>query len=58
MLIGVSTRRYSRSLEPVIPSLNEFATSKSAVSRRFVARTTAQLEAALATPLEGFDWAG
>jgi transposase-like protein len=58
MLIGVSTRRYRRSLEPVIPSLNEFATSKSAVSRRFVAKTTAQLEAALATPLDGLEWAG
>jgi transposase-like protein len=58
MLIGVSTRRYRRSLEPVIPSLNEFATSKSAVSRRFVAKTTAQLEAALAAPLDGIEWAG
>ena len=58
MLIGVSTRRYHRSLEPVVPSLNEFATSKSAVSRRFVAKTSAQLEAALATPLDGIEWAG
>ena len=56
MLIGVSTRKYRRSLEPVIPDLNEFATSKSAVSRRFVARTAAQLEAALSKPLDGEEW--
>jgi len=58
MLIGVSTRRYRRSLESVIPTWNEFGTSKSAVSRRFVAKTAAQLEAALATPLDGIEWAG
>ena len=57
MLIGVSTRRYERSLEPVIPTLSEFATSKSAVSRRFIAKTTAQLEAALAKPLDDIEWA-
>jgi transposase-like protein len=56
MLIGVSTRKYQRSLEPVIPDLKEFATSKSAVSRRFVARTSAQLEAALSKPLGGEEW--
>ncbi len=57
MLVGVSTRKYVRSLEPVIPDLKEFATSKSAVSRRFVARTTAQLEAALSRPLGAQEWA-
>jgi putative transposase len=56
MLIGVSTRKYQRSLEPVIPDLKEFATSRSAVSRRFVARTSAQLEAALSRPLGGEEW--
>jgi transposase-like protein len=56
MLIGVSTRRYERSLEPVIPDLKEFGTSKSAVSRRFVARTQAQLEQALVRPLGGEQW--
>jgi putative transposase len=56
MLIGVSTRRYQRSLEPLIPDLAEVGTSKSAVSRRFVARTEAQLEAALAKPLGTLDW--
>lgn len=57
MLIGVSTRKYHRSLEPVIPDLKESGTSKSAVSRRFVARTKAQLETALAKPLDGVEWA-
>lgn len=57
MLIGVSTRRYARSLEPVIPDLREFGTSRSAVSRRFVARTQAQLEQALVRPLGDVRWA-
>ena len=56
MLIGVSTRRYGRSLEPVIPDLKEFGTSKSAVSRRFVARTQAQLDLALVQPLGKKRW--
>lgn len=56
MLIGVSTRRYARSLEPVIPDLKDFGTSKSAVSRRFVARTQAQLEQALVRPLGNKQW--
>lgn len=45
MLVGVSTRRYARSLEPVPDDVRSSSTSKSAVSRRFVARTRAQLEA-------------
>jgi transposase-like protein len=57
MLIGVSTRKYQRSLEPVIPDVKAFSTSKSAVSRRFVARTKAQLETALAKPLGDVEWA-
>ena len=56
MLVGVSTRKYARSLEPVIPELKDFATSKSAVSRRFVARTEAQLEQALVQPLGSTQW--
>lgn len=56
MLVGVSTRKYARSLEPM-PVIEEFGTSKSAVSRRFVARTTAQLEAALSESLADRDWA-
>ena len=36
MLVGVSTRKYARSLEPLPDDLDSFGTSKSAVSRRFV----------------------
>jgi transposase-like protein len=44
MLVGVSTRQYARSLEPIGDALTSRGTSKSAVSRRFVVQTTAQLE--------------
>jgi transposase-like protein len=57
MLVGVSTRKYSRSLEPMPEAIEEGGTSKSAVSRRFVAKTTAQLEAALSEPLSNREWA-
>jgi transposase-like protein len=57
MLVGVSTRKYARSLEPIIPGLDESSTSRSSVSRRFVAKTQAQLEAALARPLGDRSWA-
>ncbi len=43
MLVGV-TRQYARSLEPIGPAMTNRGTSKSAVSRRFVVQTTAQLE--------------
>lgn len=56
MLVGVSTRKYARSLEPVIPSLEELGTSRSAVSRRFVAKTAAQLEVTLSEPLGDRAW--
>src|ERR1041385_8997312 len=39
MLVGVSTRRYARSLEPLPAGLPERGISRSAVSRRFVAAT-------------------
>lgn len=45
MAIGVSTRNYSRSVEPVPDSLSPSAKSKSAVSRRFVSKTREQLDA-------------
>ena len=45
MLVGVSTRKYRRSLEDVPADVVERGTSKSAVSRRFVAATGKQLEA-------------
>ena len=52
MLIGVSTRKYARSLEPLPDEIDEFGTSKSAVSRRFVKQTTAQVEEFLRRPLD------
>jgi hypothetical protein len=51
MLVGVATRQYARSLEPLGPEMQSRGTSKSAVSRRFVARTTAQLVAWQSAPL-------
>jgi len=55
MLVGVATRQYARSLEPLGPEMTSRGTSKSAVSRRFVARTTAQLAAWQSAPLEALD---
>lgn len=55
MLVGVATRRYARSLEPLGPEVESCGTSKSAVSRRFVARTTAQLAAWQSAPLDALD---
>jgi putative transposase len=55
MLVGVATRQYARSLEPLGPEMVSRGTSKSAVSRRFVARTTAQLAAWQSAPLDGLD---
>ena len=44
MLIGVATRQYARSLEPLGADVTMRGTSKSAVSRRFVAQTQAQCQ--------------
>ena len=55
MLVGVATRQYARSLEPIGPEIDSRGTSKSAVSRRFVARTTAQLTAWQSAPLDGLE---
>jgi putative transposase len=55
MAIGVSTRRYGRSLDPLPADLEERATSKSAVSRRFVVRSAALLAEWLARPLGALD---
>jgi len=43
MVLGVSTRNYDRSLEPLPDELGAHGASKSAVSRRFVAMTSRQL---------------
>ena len=57
MLAGLSTRRYPVGLEPVGVKVERGATStsKSAVSRRFVAATETALAELLATPLAGLD---
>jgi putative transposase len=58
MLLGVATRRYARSLEPVPVTMRSRGTSKSAVSRRFVAKTAAQLAAWQTASLEDLDLVG
>ena len=55
MLVGVATRQYGRSLEPLGPAVRTRGTSKSAVSRRFVTQTQAQLDTWRATPLDDLD---
>ena len=57
MLAGVSTRRYPTALEPVGQSVSEQskATSRSAVSRKFVAMTEHALADLLAGDLSGLD---
>ena len=55
MLVGVATRQYARSLEPVSAGVVSRGTSKSSVSRRFVAKTTVQLRAWQSAPLDGLD---
>ena len=52
LLVGVSTRGYARSLEPLPADIPSRSVSKSAVSRRFVAKTASQLAAWQATPLD------
>lgn len=53
MLLGVSTRSYSRSLEPLPAPLPERGKSRSAVSRRFVRGTQKQLAEMLRGNLSG-----
>jgi putative transposase len=55
MLLGVATRRYARSLEPLPATMVTRGTSTSAVRRRFVAKTAAQLAAWRSTALDGLD---
>jgi putative transposase len=55
MLVGVSTRRYERSLEAVPVEVAARGTSKSAVSRRFVAATERQMGTWLGRDLGGLD---
>ena len=55
MLVGVATRQYARSLEPLPATMPTRGTSKSAVSRRFVVKTAAQLAAWRSTALDAID---
>lgn len=55
MLVGVSTRSYARSLEPVPADLVVRGTSRSAVSRRFVAATEKQMAEWLGRDLSAID---
>ena len=57
MLVGVSTRRYARSLEPLPADLPARGTSRSAVSRRFVAATERQMAEWLERDLSELDLA-
>ena len=55
MLAGVATRQYARSLESVPADVVSRGTSKSSVSRRFVAKTTAQLRTWQSAPLDALN---
>ena len=57
MLAGISTRRYPVGLDPVGQRVERAATStsKSAISRRFIAATETALAELLAAPLDGLD---
>ena len=55
MLVGVSTRGYARSLEPLNEGRESVAVGRSSVSRRFVARTQGQVTAFLCRPLGELD---
>jgi putative transposase len=58
MLAGLSTRRYPAGLEPVGSEVEQAAqgTSKSAISRRFVAATAERLAELLARRLDERRW--
>lgn len=53
--VGVSTRGYERSLEDMPEELASSVTSRSSVSRRFVALTDARVKAFLSRPLGDLD---
>lgn len=58
MMAGLSTRRYAHSLEPVGAEVEEksSSTSRSSVSRRFVAATAERLAEFRARPLDDAKW--
>ena len=55
ILAGVTTRKYSRSLEPAPAEVKTSSESRSSVSRMFVARTKEQVRAFLSRPLGNLD---
>jgi len=55
LVVGVSTRSYPRSLELSGGELEDVATSRSSVSRRFVAQTSRRVEEFLSRPLDADD---
>jgi putative transposase len=55
ILLGVSSRGYERSLEPVPEEIPTTGTRRSSVSRRFTARTAEQARAFLSRPLDALD---
>jgi transposase-like protein len=55
LAVGVSTRAYQRTLDPLPAGRTEHAVAKSSVSRRFVALTQARLTTWLAQPLDTLD---
>jgi transposase-like protein len=55
MLVGVSTRKYDRSLDRLPEEVRSRSTSRSAVSRRFVRGTEKQLQALLQRDLSSLD---
>jgi putative transposase len=56
MVVGVSTRKYGRSLEGLPKGRPSCSVSRSSVSRRFVARTRQQITQRLSESLEGKDF--
>lgn len=56
ILAGVTTRKYSRSLEAAPAEVKTSSESRSSVSRMFVARTKEQVKAFLSRPLGGLDF--
>jgi len=55
VLLGVSSRGYEGSLEPLPKEVATCGTRRSNVSRHFMARTSAQTTTFLSRPLEGLD---
>jgi len=58
IVLGVSTRGYERSLEPVAPGTRTKRTSKSAASRALIAKTTEKMGSFLSRRLDTLDIVG